>query len=198
MFIGFHAFTGCDPIPSIRNKGKKTCWDLWQKYPEFTAAFSALSQMSPSKDDIAKAIPILNKYVARLFQITDQFQDVDSLRLHLFFHTGKSFESIPPSSDAVTYQAYRAAFEGGHIWAKTLVPVMNPPSPSEWGWIESPIGFRPQYTSKDIISRKLPALRTCGCQVKCEPPCTCCVLAISCTGLCGCKGYCFGKRRKNT
>ena len=29
--IGFHAFTGCDPIPSIRNKGKKTCSDLWQK-----------------------------------------------------------------------------------------------------------------------------------------------------------------------
>ena len=27
---GFHAWTGVDDVESIRGKGKKTCWDLWQ------------------------------------------------------------------------------------------------------------------------------------------------------------------------
>ena len=177
-------------------KGKKTCFDLWQKYLEFTGAFTVLSQMNPSKDDMDAVFPTLSRYVARLFQLVDEYQDVDSLRLHLFLHKGKLFDSMPPGSDALKLHTLRAAYQGGHIFGRALVPIMKPSSPCEWGWIESPHGYQPQYTSRDVISRKLPSLRTCGCRTKWEPPCTCCVLGIPWTGLCGCMGDCFGKRWK--
>ena len=125
----------------------------------------------------------------------DDHQDVDSLRLHLFAFKGKSFHSMPPGSDALKLHTLRAEYQGGHIWGKTLVPVISLPSPKEWGWIDSPARFHPRFTSIDTITRKLPSLRMCGCQVKCEPPCTCCVLGVRCKGLCGCQGECFGKRR---
>ena len=193
---GFHAFTGSDVTSSINMKGKRTCYELWLKYPEFTAAFNTLSQMNPSKENIDEVFLSLNRYVARLFQAHDEYEDVDSLRLHLFLHKGKSFASMPPGSDALKLHTLRAAYLGGHIWGRTLVPIMNAPSPCEWGWLEFPHRFYPQYTSADIISRKLPNLKTCSCRVKCEPPCSCCVLDIPCIGLCGCMGNCFGKHRK--
>ena len=99
-------------------------------------------------------------------------------------------------SDALQLHTLRAAYLGGHIWGKTLVPIMNAPSPCEWGWLEFPNRFYPQYTSVDIISRKLPNLKTCSCWVMCEPPWSCCILDILCIGLCGCMGNCFGKNRK--
>ena len=130
---GFHAFTGCDNVESFHNKGKKTCWELWQKFPEFTSAFDVLSQMNPSKEDINRVFPILNKYTALLFRKTQEYDDVDSLRQHLFLHKGKSFDSMPPGSDALTLHTLRAAYQGGHIWGKTLVPMINAPTPCEWG-----------------------------------------------------------------
>ena len=30
---GFQAYTGGENVESFHNKGKKTCWELWQKYP---------------------------------------------------------------------------------------------------------------------------------------------------------------------
>ena len=126
---GFHAFTGCDNVESFHNKGKKTCWELWQKISEFTSAFDVLSQMNPSKEDINRVFPILNKYTALLFQKTEEYDDVDSLRQHLFLHKGKSFDSMPPGSDALTLHTLRAAYQGGHIWGKTLVPMIYAPHP---------------------------------------------------------------------
>ena len=94
-------YTGGDNVESLCNKGKKTCWELWQKYPEFTLAFGVLCQINPTKEDIDRVFPILNKFTALLFQNSQEFNDVDALRLHLFLHKGKSFDSMPASSDAL-------------------------------------------------------------------------------------------------
>ena len=100
---------------------------------------------------------------------------------------------MPLGSDSLKSKSYRAGYQGGHIWVIMLVPTMNPPSPSEWAWIEIPHSWVPQYTNLDIISRNLPTLNVCGCKVKCAPPCVYCTLNHNCTELCGCQGNCFGK-----
>ena len=122
---GFHAFTGCDNVESFHNKGKKTCWELWQKIPEFTSAFDVLSQMNPSKEDINRVFPILNKYTALLFQKTQEYNDVESLIQQLFLHKGKSFDSMSPDSDALKLHTLRAAYQGGQIFGKTFVPMKD-------------------------------------------------------------------------
>lgn len=38
----FHAFTGCDTVSAFVGRGKKTCWEIWNKFPAVTAAFIAL------------------------------------------------------------------------------------------------------------------------------------------------------------
>ena len=195
---GFHAFTGCDQISSFWKKGKNRAWEIWQMYPEFTQAFVVLSGMRPTKESVDAVFPLINQYAARLWQTDDQYHCVDMLRMHQFVHKGKSFDTMPPGSDALKQHTYRAAYQGGHIWGATLVATMNPPSPKDWGWSETPRKWIPNYTQQEIISEKLPVLKSCGCQKKCEPPCTCAVLKMPCTGLCGCEGGCFGKPRPST
>ena len=143
-----HTFVSIEMMISIYHfhwKGKKTCWDIFQLYPEFIPDFRVLSEISPTKEDINAIFPLLNKFTARLYQNNDEFQGVDSLR-HLLIHKGKSFDSMPSGSDSLKLKSYRAEYQGGHIWENMLVPIMNPPSPSEWVWIETPHSWFPLYT----------------------------------------------------
>ena len=119
-----------------------------------------LSEISPTKEDIDDIFPLLNKFTARLYQNNGEFQGVDSLR-HLLIHKGKSFDSMPPGSDSLKLKYYRAEYQRGHIWENMLAPIMNPPSPSEWVWIETPHSWVPQYTNLDIISRTIPTFTLC-------------------------------------
>ena len=84
-------------------------------YPEFTVAFSVLSQIIASNDDNEEVFPVIIKYVARLFQLNDEFQDVDLLCLHIFLYKGESFESMHPGRDALKHHTHRTAYLGGHI-----------------------------------------------------------------------------------
>ena len=79
----------------------KTCWDIFQLYPQFIPAFRVIFEMSPTKEDIYAIFPLLNKLTAILYQNNDVFQHVDSLRLHLLIHKGKSFDSMPPGSESL-------------------------------------------------------------------------------------------------
>ena len=152
---GFHTFTGCDTVSSFHGERKEPCWDIFQLYSEFIPAFRVLSEISPTKEDIDAIFPLLNKFTARLYQNNDEFQGVDSLR-HLLIHKVKSFDSMRPGIDSLKLKSYRAEYQRGHIWENMLVPIMNPPSPSEWVWIETPHSWVPQYTNLDIISSNLP------------------------------------------
>ena len=191
---GFHSFTGCDQVSSFFKKGKKTAWDLWLMYPEFTQAFAVLSQMRCTKESVDAVFPLLNRFTSRLWQNRDDFPCVDSLRMHLFINKGKSFDAMPPGSDALKMHSYRAAYQGGRVWGSTLLPKMNSPSPKDWGWVELPGMWAPKYVTQATISAKLTPLQTCGCRTKCvSGKCTCADLKIQCLQLCKCEGKCYGK-----
>ena len=116
---GFHAFLGFDVIFYLLER-KKLCFELWLKYFEFTSAYTALSQTNPQKDDIYKVFPILNKFVAHLFQSTDEYQTGDSLGFHLFLHKEKSFVNMSSGSDTLMLQSLRSAIQGGYIWQSVI------------------------------------------------------------------------------
>jgi hypothetical protein len=39
----FHAFSGCDTVSAFTGKGKKSCWQAWNIFPDETEVFSRLS-----------------------------------------------------------------------------------------------------------------------------------------------------------
>ena len=38
----FHAYTGCDTVSFLANRGKKTAWDIWQTFDNLTEAFHSV------------------------------------------------------------------------------------------------------------------------------------------------------------
>ena len=58
---------------------------------------------------------------------------VDQFRLKLIIYDGKTWESIPPSSDALWQKVLRSVYQAGHIWGNMFSAKGATVSPHEWG-----------------------------------------------------------------
>lgn len=113
----FHALTGCDTTSAFFGKGKKKAWSIWQSLPELTSSLQLLSSPNPTKEMIARHTPILQRFVIQMYGVTEvAITNVDAARLSLFLHRGRSFEMMPPSSDALHQHLLRVAYQVGHLW----------------------------------------------------------------------------------
>ncbi|KAJ8368254.1 hypothetical protein SKAU_G00082820 [Synaphobranchus kaupii] len=108
----FHALTGCDTTSAFFGKGKKTAWSVWQSLPELTLPLQLLSGPSPTIEMIQIHTPVLQRFVLKLYGISeDDNTTVDAARLSLFFHKGRDFDHMPPSSDALHQHLLRVAYQ---------------------------------------------------------------------------------------
>ena len=59
------------------------------------------------------------------------------------FRGTRSIESIPPTQVAFEQHVKRAAFQAGQVWGRTLHPMQELPSATDWGWNLSSDGWIP-------------------------------------------------------
>ncbi|KAG7160798.1 hypothetical protein Hamer_G025792 [Homarus americanus] len=138
---------------------------------------------------IERHTPVLHQFVMQLYGAVDEdVTTVDAARSHLFFHKGRDFDHMPPSSDALHQHIRRATYQSGQVWGNSLQKDPQPVSPTEWGWEQETLDTVPVpvYITIPTISRKIPELSICCCSSECKPPCTCCMNEQPCTTLCGC------------
>ena len=97
----FHALTGCDTVSAFFGKGKKSAFSVWQTYPELTLPLQLLAGPCPTVEMVERHLPRLEMFAVRLYGLNEeQASSVDEARLYLIKHQGKSFDKMPPSSDA--------------------------------------------------------------------------------------------------
>ena len=111
----FHGLTGCDTESSFAGHGKKTAWANWTVLPEITDALLKLSA-SPSNipEDVTHTIEC---FVILLYDRTSSCADIDKIRKKLFAKKN-NVHLIPPTKVALEEHVKRAAYQGGHVWAK--------------------------------------------------------------------------------
>lgn len=108
----FHALTGCDTTSAFLGKGKKTAWSVWQSLPELTLPLQLLSCPNPTLEMIKTHTPMLQRFFMQLYGVSEEgITTVDAARLSLFFHKGRDFEQMPPSSDALHQHLLRVAYQ---------------------------------------------------------------------------------------
>ena len=107
----FHALTGCDTTSAIFGKGKKTAWSVWQSMPELTLPLQLLSGPNPTTQMIRCNTPVFQRFVMKLYGISEDNITVDAARLTLFLHKGRDFDHLPPSSDALHQHLLRVAYQ---------------------------------------------------------------------------------------
>ena len=103
---------------------KKTAWDAWQLFPEVSEAFMSFSLAPTDVSTYNRAL--IERYVTLLYDKTNDFKDVNSMRGHLFTKLGRQIDHIPPTSEALLQHTKRATYQGGHIWGQTEVSALSP------------------------------------------------------------------------
>ena len=185
----FHALTGCDTTSAFFGKGKKSAWAVWQSFPDLTVALQALAQSSPCLQTLTTHTPVLEKFVTRLYGVSDnEITTVDAARRHLFLHRGKDFLQMPPGSDALHQHLLRVAYQSGHVWGNMMNKASEPVAIEDWGWKQDTPTSPPYpvFITISTISKKLPELVSCNCKTACKPPCSCCMHGQPCLQQCPC------------
>ena len=76
------------------------------------------------------------------------------------------------------------------MWSMCLVKERDIKNPSEWGWKENEIGYKPLWSEYEDASMACRELIKCGCKKSCRSRCKCRTQELPCTELCGCAGQC--------
>lgn len=187
----FHAITGCDTTSAFAGKGKKSAWEIWNNFPDVTAAFLQIACCPTEIPDTCFAA--IERYVVLLYDRTSSSHEVNSTRKKLFAEKGRTLESIPPTRDALLQHIKRAAYQSGHVWGQCLV--VNPalPTPGEWGWTAVNNAWQPLWITQPPAEGCCQELLRCGCKTGCKTrQCKCVRADLKCTALCRCGGECRG------
>ena len=117
-------------------RGKKTAWDTWSAYEEFTDALLCIRE---SEDDIPdEAWPVIERFTILMYDRTSTDTDINTFRRKLFCKKGRSMEDIPPTKDALIQHTRRAVYQGKYVWSQLLELDPYFPSPLDWGWKDPP------------------------------------------------------------
>ena len=90
----FHALTGADNTGSFSNKGKSTCWNVFDEASEDT--ISALSQLGTSDFPRSESQKAVEKLVCQFFVPKTNISTVKALRWWLFTKKQAKSEQLPP------------------------------------------------------------------------------------------------------
>jgi hypothetical protein len=185
----FHAITGCDTVSAFVGHGKKTCWEVWRRYPGVTESFIELFNRPEIISDTC--LVALQRFVVLLYDINCPCDDVNAAHKKLFASKGKPIEHIPPTLDALVQHIRRAVYQAGYIWSQSLVTQPKLPDPNDWGWCMVDSCWQPVWTTLPDAAKCCPELKRCGCKTGCiNKRCKCVRDNIACTALCACDGEC--------
>ena len=86
-----------------------------------TLPLQLLAGPCPTVEMVERHLPRLEMFAVRLYGLNEeQASSVDEARLYLIKHQGKSFDKMPPSSDAFYQHIPRLCLQAGDIWGNAL------------------------------------------------------------------------------
>ena len=133
--VGFHLFTGNDYVSSFFRKGKTMCYSLMTKDKKYLDAFMSLG----SQWDVEETtVSILEQYICSLYG-RKKCDSVNVARQQIFWERYNKSKQIvdlsllPPCRESLVLHIRRANYVS-RLWRLSLVPLVNPPHPSQHGW----------------------------------------------------------------
>ena len=184
----FHALTGSDTLSFLRNRWKKSAWDVCNVFPGLTLVLCALKALP---EIIAEeSLAILERFVVLLYDQTSSLSKVKEARQEPLCKKSREFDSIPPAKAALEQHVRRVVLQGVHTWGQTLLCQPALPSPADWVWQPLASGWSPYWTTRKQAKDTCYELIPCGCKTACRGRCKCMKANLVCTGLCKCGGNC--------
>ena len=170
-------------------KGKKTCCQIWDKYPDISNVFLKIMLGGELESN---DIEIIERYIVIL----------------LYCYTTKPVIRIP--SISADLNCFQLATEILKIYHPLLLPSYNIlkdlsfkqkfgikfskktdyPNPDDFGWKEIDSEYIPVWSELPEILESCRELVSCGCKKGCTSRCKCKKENLPCSHLCKCFGKC--------
>ena len=180
-----HAITGCDTVSAMYKIGKKTALNVLQeKDCGFLDIFKA---NYASHDQIWRAGEM---FVLMLYKAKKTCKSLDNCRYFSYMRMMKAsqkkisysvgsvqLETLPPTSAAMKYHAYRAYFAVQEWLGNSL-------QATDWGWELNDGTLTPIYTDRPAASDSVLRLVSCGCKKGCGKRCSCRKAGLDCSAMC--------------
>ncbi|KAL9978624.1 hypothetical protein ACROYT_G016161 [Oculina patagonica] len=181
-----HALTGADNTGAFSNKGKLTCWSVFNEASE--DVFHALSQLGTNDLPSSESQKAVEKLVCQFFLPKTNISTVKALRWWLFTKKQAKSERLPPTSAAL-HQAILRTHYRLLVWNNDRNPNSALPSPKDfgWEWKEEDKAWIPVITTLPPAPKTIIHLVRCRCvKERCTTKrCQCRKAEMSCTDLCG-------------
>ena len=135
--IGFHAFTGNDYTSSFFRKGKKTCWKIAKRNPDFMDFFTNLGRSNDVDDELLSSA---EAYVCSLYG-RSKLRSVNEARSKIFWDKYSKNKKIvelcmlPPCQANLLFHLKRSNYVAMMMRSTTLRP--NTDDYSNHGWSEA-------------------------------------------------------------
>ena len=108
--LGFHAISGCDTTSSFSGYGKKSCWRVYENYPDLLH--------SVGRDG---SLHLVEEFVCRLYNAPDPHGGIDKACHDMFVKGKKALEMLPPTKDALELHCSRSNYQA-KIWLQICTP----------------------------------------------------------------------------
>lgn len=180
----FLLFLGCDSTSAFQGKGKLTCIQVLDRYPELLDSFANLGSCFTPSLNLQRALEV---FVCRLYKQSD-VDMVNEARFRLFNLGKYGCNQMPCTKDALDKHVQRAAYQAA-IWHKALHPVVEYPDITHHGWLVDS-GTNVSIDWMDLPPAPDGVLENvdCSCKTGCSSNrCSCFKANLACTGLCKCK-----------
>ena len=188
--LAAHAISGCDTVSALFKVGKKKALKVLQQ--EDWQVLHVFKKPDAIHDEIAMAGEI---FVLKLYNVNQLSTTLDELRFVLYMQKMKTsynsfqLESLPPTSPAVKYHAYRAYY-AVQEWLGNGRSLQ----PTEWGWELDDNMLIPVLTDRPEAPQSVLRMVSCGCKTGCGKRCKCRQAGLACTPMCS---SCIGRNCTN-
>ena len=141
--------------------------------------------------ELEESLPIIERFTVLLYNSTSNCLTTNECRKDLFCK-GRSIDSIPPTSAALSKHVLRSSYIAGYVWGQSIIANQVLPNPEEWGWKIVDGNFIPHWTDLPDATVACRQLIKCSCNPEkgCKGRCKCVTSGFLCTELCKCRGEC--------
>jgi len=181
--IGLHAFTGCDTVSAITNRGKLGAFKLMKRDGKYQETFRQLGNSCEVSKDLFDKIQL---FTCHMYATTTTITEVNELRYQLLCAKRGEIESsqLPPCRDCLRMHVLRVNYQAS-IGKCCLQPQPIVPSPKECGWTIDEDGqliieWMRTPSAPDVILELF-----CKCLRSCQPEsCMCLANGLASTNMC--------------
>ncbi|KAG1674190.1 Transposable element Tc1 transposase [Nymphon striatum] len=168
---------GCDTVSYLFGHSKKAAWEVFLTDNTLLSCLG-IGELTP------RVLKDAETFICKVYSV-HRITSCDKARVTLFCKC-KSQESLPPTSDAVTYHIQRAHYQS-MIWRQATSQQPHLPSATTLGWELTDEKLRPKLMSLPPIPVACKDIIRCGCKTgSSSGRCSCRAGKLKCTGACAC------------